>query len=154
MPVKTWRFLHPNDGTVPYLDNEPERNRPLYDRIQDLEDTVESLQQRITEYVNTIERLSSTPRQLNGFETVRNNTVYSPIQTYRTQVEMTTAEYHRNCEIDGYFKNLIRNQSYKIADAMVQENQFNITIREMERGVTQVRVDLRVEDRNALDNID
>lgn len=38
MRVKTWRFFHPNDGTVPYQDNDPERNRPLYERISDLED--------------------------------------------------------------------------------------------------------------------
>lgn len=57
MPVRTWRFFHPNDGTVPYQDNDPERNRPLWERISDLEDQnarqatrIEDLNQQLQQY--------------------------------------------------------------------------------------------------------
>ena len=57
MGVRTWRFFHPNDGTTVYQDNDPERNRALWERIQDLENLVErqgahinDLNERLYEY--------------------------------------------------------------------------------------------------------
>jgi len=41
MGMRTWRFFHPNDGTVPYQDNDPERNRALWERIEELENIVQ-----------------------------------------------------------------------------------------------------------------
>jgi hypothetical protein len=49
MPVRTWRFFHPNDGTIPYQDNDPERNRVFYERIDYLEETVQRQSIRIDE---------------------------------------------------------------------------------------------------------
>ena len=57
MGVRTWRFFHPNDGTVPYEDNDPERNRALWERIEELENIVQrqgahinDLSSRLQEY--------------------------------------------------------------------------------------------------------
>jgi hypothetical protein len=57
MPVRTFRFLHPNDGTTAYQDNDPERNRVLWERIEELENIVErqgahinDLNDRLQEY--------------------------------------------------------------------------------------------------------
>ena len=56
MGVRTWRFFHRNDGTTIYQDNDVERNLPLWERIQDLEDQNARLSTRIEEYQNQLMR--------------------------------------------------------------------------------------------------
>lgn len=51
MKPRRFNFFHPNDGTVPYPNNDNENNNVLWERIQDLENTIERQRTNI-DYLN------------------------------------------------------------------------------------------------------
>ena len=62
MGIRRWMFFHPNDGTVPYPNNDDGNNNVLWERISDLESYVETLRTRNNELSQQLEQYQGTVR--------------------------------------------------------------------------------------------
>ena len=106
---RRFNFFHPNDGTVPYPNNDTEQNTVLWERIQDLEATVESLQ-------------------------IRNRTLDSRLQQYQGNVTPTDIQVVRDEQViirdwvqhiqdtESYLGHIRQEQATRMARRLLEEN--------------------------------
>lgn len=112
---RRFNFFHPNDGTVPYPNND-ENSNVLWERIQELENTVESLQRRNTILDNRIQEYATTIGSRN-FETVRDDQLISR--------DMALHFTNR----DDFIMHLRRQQATRIVERLLEENLIDHTFR-------------------------
>lgn len=130
---RRFNFFHPNDGTVPYPNNDTEQNTVLWERIQDLEATVESLQ-------------------------IRNRTLDSRLQQYQGRVATNDFIDIRDeqridrdmalyfTDRDDFIMRIRRQQSTRIVERLLEGNLIDHTFRPDEPNGDYVsRMILRVE---------
>lgn len=131
MKPRRFNFFHPNDGTVPYPTNGDDNNNVLWERISDLENTVERQRTNIG-YLN--DRL----QQFQG--NVYTNSV--PIRDEQ-RIERTMALQFQ--DRDNFIIHLRRQQSTRIVERLLEENLIDHTFRPDEPNGDYVsRMDLRV----------
>lgn len=101
MGVRRWMFFHPNDGTRPYPDNDLERNQPLWERIQDLDNVIERQGAHINELSDRLQQYQG--RVLGTSELVQSQTMFN-----LRDVPNGDVDFWREQMIDGQLINLIR----------------------------------------------
>lgn len=116
MKPRRFNFFHPNDGTVPYPNNDDENNNVLWERINDLETMVESLQ-------NRNQTLDSRLQQYMG------NVTPTDIQVIRDEqrINRDMSEHIENYQ--AYFHSIRQEQLMRIARNLLQENLIDHTLR-------------------------
>lgn len=116
MKPRRFNFFHPNDGTVPYPNNDDENNNVLWERINDLETMVESLQ-------NRNRTLDSRLQQYIG------NVTPTDIQVIRDEqrINRDMSEHIENYQ--AYFHSIRQEQLMRIARNLLQENLIDHTLR-------------------------
>lgn len=133
MKPRKFNFFHPNDGTVPYPNNDDEHNNVLWERIQDLETTVQSLQNRNL-------TLDSRLQEYQGRVTSTN------IQVVRDEQRIDRDMVLHFTNRDDFIMHLRRQQCGRIVERLLEENLIDHTFRPEEpNGDYHSRMILRVQ---------
>jgi len=128
---RRFNFLHPNDGTVPYTNNDDGNNNVLWERISDLESYVETLRTRNND-------LNQELQQYQG--------IFNPdiIPVRDEQIINRDMALHFTNR-DDFVMYLRRQQASRIVERLLEENLINHTFRPNEpNGDYHSRMDLRV----------
>jgi uncharacterized coiled-coil protein SlyX len=127
---RRWMFLHPNDGTVPYPSTED--NSLLWERISELEGTIERQHTRIDE-------LNQQLQQHQGRITV------GQYQDVRDEQRIDRYVAQQFTDRNDFFIHLRRQQATRIVEKLLEENLIDHTFRPDEPNGDYVsRMDLRV----------
>jgi hypothetical protein len=132
MKPRKFNFFHPNDGTVPYPNNDNENNNVLWERIQELQDTVE--RQRSNIDLLNIRLQSYTGTVIAGdYQNVRDE----------QRINRETALHFTNR--DDFVMHLRRQQASRIVERLLEENLIEHTFRPDEpNGDYYSRMELRI----------
>jgi len=123
-------FLHPNDGTVPYPSTED--NSFLWDRIQELEGTIERQRTRIDE-------LNGNLNQYQGRIT------YGDFIPVRDEERINREVAQQFTNRDDFFMHLRRQQAGRIIQKLLEDNLIEHTFRPNEPNGDYVsRMELRI----------
>lgn len=137
MKPRRFNFFHPNDGTVPYPNNDDEHNNVLWERIQDLETMIQSLE-------NRNQNLDRQIQQYMG------NVTPTDIQVVRDEQRIVRDWIQQIGNSQAYFHSIRQEQAMRIVQNLLQENLIDHTLRvEEPNGDYISRMILRVERNNS-----
>lgn len=107
MPVKKFNFFHPNDGTVPYPSTED--NTLLWERIGELEGTIERQRTRINELNQELEQYQG-------------RITYGDFQDVRDEQHIDRSVSQHFTNRDDFMMHLRRQQATRIVERLLESN--------------------------------
>jgi hypothetical protein len=126
MAIRRWMFFHPNDGTRPYPDLNPEVNQPLWERIQDQDDTIERLHRVVDNLNHQLEQYQG--RVLGNSQLVQSETILDMSQIPYGD-EQRIREQHINQQIQNMVVELRNNDLVEVTFQRSDWNESEVRLR-------------------------